>query len=65
MPLGTGHKTMLSLPQLRLKKIFALSTVLGTGWIFGFIVLATTNYTNLNTALRWLYILSVAPQVCY
>ena len=55
---------MIFLPQLRLKKAFALSAVLGTGWVFGFFVLATTNYTHLNAALRWLYILSVAPQVC-
>ena len=46
-----------------MKKAVTVSIVLGTGWVFGFMVLATDRWTGLNEVIRWLFILCNTTQV--
>ncbi|KAL5266462.1 hypothetical protein ACHWQZ_G003752 [Mnemiopsis leidyi] len=47
----------------QLQSALAVSTLLGLGWIVGFFLLVdNTNYSRINTILRWLFILLNAPQ---
>ncbi|KAL5250401.1 hypothetical protein ACHWQZ_G016209 [Mnemiopsis leidyi] len=53
----------LAMRRRQLQSAFAVSTLLGLGWIVGFFLLMNnSNYSQINTALRWLFILLNAPQ---
>jgi len=47
----------------QLRSALIVSTFLGLGWITGFFLLMNnSNYSEINTAIRWLFILVNAPQ---
>ncbi|KAL5248166.1 hypothetical protein ACHWQZ_G017369 [Mnemiopsis leidyi] len=53
----------IAMRRRQLQSAFAVSTLLGLGWIVGFFLLMNnSNYSQINTALRWLFILLNAPQ---